>query len=481
MSVYRLCEATLPRLPSDVRRPLHPRPAPAIVHLGIGSFHRAHMAEYTEDAEALAPGGWGIIGVAMRSPAMRDALKPQDGLYTVVVRDGSSMTLRVLGAVRDVLSASEEPAAVVARLAAPQTRIVSLTVTENGYALTPATRRLRRDDPRIAADLVPGAAPRTPIGLLHAAMAARRAADLPGFTVLCCDNLPANGATLEAAVRDFAEVKGEGLADWMRTQVRFPNAMVDRIAPATTAADRSAVAAALGVADAAPVVTEAFRQWVVEDRFIAGRPAWERVGVEFVDDVAPYELMKLRLLNGSHSAIAYLGALTGIAFVHEVVGDPVFRAFIRGLMEESCTTVPLETAAYRDALVARFDNRALQHRCRQIAMDGTQKLPQRLIAPAAERLAKHQPIAHLAMAIASWMRYVAGSAGDPIDDPLAAELASRQAGRAPADRFQALLDIEAVFGAELPRRPAFVAPVRSAYLRLWESDPRTVAARAGLG
>jgi len=478
----RLAEATLAQLRADVRRPLVPRPAPAIVHLGLGAFHRAHMAEYTEDAETLSPGGWGIVGVTMRSGAVRDALAPQDGLYTLVVRDGAGERARVIGIVREVLSTADDPAGVIARMAAPSTRIISLTITEKGYALDPASRRLRLDDPRIAADLALGAVPCSAIGMLHAAAARRRAAQAPGFTVLCCDNLPANGKTLKAAVLAFADAKGDGLGEWIEANVAFPSSMVDRIVPAITDADRQRASQLIGLDDAAPVFTEPFKQWVVEDRFVSGRPAWERAGVEFVEDVAPYELMKLRLLNGSHSAIAYLGALAGLTFVNEVTADPVFRSFIEKLMAESAATVPLRTEDYRASLLARFDNPALQHRCRQIAMDGTQKLPQRLIAPISERLARGLPITCLAVAVAAWMRYVGGVMPDgtpyTVDDPLATTLAQLQEGRAPAERFRALIGLEAVFGTELPRNPAFVEPIRAAYLDLWKDGPREVVACA---
>jgi fructuronate reductase len=462
----RLGDATLDLLPAGVRRPRLPRPAPSIVHFGLGAFHRAHMAEYTEDAAD----DWGIIGVTMRSADVRDALAPQDGLYTLLVRDVDGEQARVVGAVRAVLAAPENPEAVVARIADPATRIVSLTVTEKGYVLDPATRRLMRDDPRVGH---PGGV----YSLLHAAMRRRRDAGLGGFTVLCCDNLPANGATLGAAMLDFAAAKGDGLADWIERNVAFPSSMVDRIVPATTDADRADVARLIGLDDAAPIVTEAFKQWVVEDRFAAGRPAWEKAGVEFVDDVAPYEVMKLRILNGSHSAIAYLGALSGLTHVNEVVADPALRRFIEGLMAEAAETVPLETASYRAALLRRFANAALRHRCRQIAMDGTQKLPQRLVATIAERLARGQPIAHLAVAVAAWMRFAA----DAVDDPLAAKLAKLQHGLSPEQRCDALLRFAPVFGTQLPQMPDFVAPVRAAYLGLWQDHPGAVIQRTAPG
>ncbi|MCC6471714.1 MAG: mannitol dehydrogenase family protein [Alphaproteobacteria bacterium] len=477
----RLAESTLSRLLPVVRPPLLPRPAPGILHLGIGAFHRAHMAEYTEDAEAIAPGGWGIVGATMRSAEARDALEPQDGLYSLLVRDRHGEQARVLGVLRTVLSVPDDGPAVLAHMAASATRIVSLTVTEKGYALDPASRRLCLDDPRIVADLSPGALPRTALGLLHEAMRRRRDAGLPGFTVLCCDNLPSNGDTVRTAMLAFAEAKRDGLVAWIQANVTFPNSMVDRIVPATTEADRAYIARRIGLDDAAPVITEQFKQWVVEDRFAAGRPAWERVGVEFVSDVAPYELMKLRLLNGSHSAIAYLGALAGLTFVNEVVGHAALRRFIEGLMAESATTVPLRSEDYRAALLARFDNPALGHRCRQIAMDGTQKLPQRLVAPIAARLAEGLPIPHLALAAAAWMRYAAGETATgeryTVDDPLAAQLARLQEAQSIEGRFEALVRLEPVFGKDLPRNPAFVEPVRSAYLDLWRDEAIAVASR----
>lgn len=465
----RLCEASLARLPAAVRRPLLPRPAPAILHLGLGAFHRAHMAVYTEEAEAARPGGsggggWGIVGATLRSAAVRDRLAPQDGLYSLIERDGGGERARVVGALRAVLSGPDEPAAVIAGIAAAETRIVSLTVTEKGYALDPASRRLRLDDPGIAADLAPAAVPRTPLGLLVAGLAARRRQGRAGVTVLCCDNLPANGVTLQAAALAYAEAREPGLAAWIEAACRFPGSMVDRIVPAATEADRAAAAQLTGLHDAAPVVTEPFCQWVVEDDFAAGRPAWELAGVQFVAEVAPYETMKLRLLNGAHSAIAYLGLLAGKATVSEVVAEPRLRRAVEGLMAESAATVPLPSEDYRAALLTRFANPALAHRCAQIAMDGSQKLPQRLLAPIRERLERGLPIERLALAVAAWLRFVSMA---PADDPL--EPAFARCRRASADdSARALLALEPVFGRDLPQRPAFTGPVLAAARRLAE-------------
>jgi fructuronate reductase len=432
-SAMQLGEATLARLDAEVRRPPMPRPPAGIVHLGLGAFHRAHMAVYTEDAEALAPGGWGIAGVTMRTPALRDVLRAQDRLYSVIERDAAGDRARVVGVLAEALTAALEPQRVVERIAAPTTRIVSLTVTEKGYALNPTTRELRLDAPEIAADLAAtrsGAVPQTPVGLLVAGFAARRRAEASGVTVLCCDNLPSNGAVLHRAALRFAEARGDGLADWIDRHVSFPSTMVDRIVPAVTEADRQLAAERLGVEDMAPVVTEPFTQWVIEDDFVAGRPTWDQVGVTMVADVAPYETMKLRLLNGSHSAIAYLGRLAGWDTVAEAMRQPAMAAYVAALMQECAATFAapreLDLAAYRRSLLVRFANPTLPHRTVQIAVDGSQKLPQRLFAPALVRARSGRPAPRIALGIAAWLHYLRGctEAGERlvIDDPIAERL-----------------------------------------------------------
>lgn len=460
----RLSLSTLDALPPGIAAPsFDPRAlAVGIVHLGIGAFHRGHMAAYTQDALALENGAWGICGVSLRAADIRDRLVPQDGLYTLVERGGETERLGVIGTVREVLFAPENPAKVIARIAAPATRIVSLTVTEKGYCHDPATGRLREDDPGVVHDLGHAAAPRTAIGMLVRGLAARCSSDAGAVTVLCCDNLPHNGRTLQGVARRFAERIDRDLAGWIDDNVTFPCTMVDRIVPATTDADRRAVAARLGVEDASPVLAEPFRQWVIEDRFAAGRPAWERVGAEFVSDVAPYEDMKLRLLNGSHSAMAYLGFLAGYEFIWQVIGDSAFRRFIERLMDEASATLSLpagvDVARYRGDLVARFANPALGHRCRQIAMDGSQKLPQRLLGPIRDRLAAGAPVEALTLAVAAWMRYVRAvdenGVAYEVQDPLAARLAAAATADDVAQRVERLLSITGIFGADLPRHRA---------------------------
>ncbi|HHY48640.1 MAG TPA: mannitol dehydrogenase family protein, partial [Alphaproteobacteria bacterium] len=427
----RLTTATLPQASPDLGKPEYDRSrvTAGIVHLGIGAFHRAHMAVYVHDLLGAHP-DWGIVGASLRRADTRDALAPQDFLYTLAIRDASGTTCRVIGSVLDVLDANTQRAELLALLADPRIRIVSLTVTEKGYCHDPATGELDERHPDIVHDLAEPDAPVSAPGLIVAALMRRQAAGIAPFTVMSCDNLPSNGKTTRRIVLRFAQLRSPALAAWIREHVAFPSTMVDRIVPATTDADRELVAAATGLEDAWPIVTEPFTQWVIEDRFANGRPPFETVGAQLVDEVEPFELMKLRMLNGSHSTMAYLGYLAGHEYVADAVGDPAFRRLIHGLMtEEVMPTLPMpraELERYRDDLLARFANPALRHRTWQIAMDGSQKLPQRLLGTIRERLQAGQGINRLALGVAAWMRYVTGSdeKGGPIDvkDPLATRL-----------------------------------------------------------
>ena len=465
----RLDLSTLDNLPPAVDTPKYdPRLiGVGIVHLGIGAFHRAQTAVFSDDALAIERADWGICGVSLRSADVRDRLVPQDGLYTAVEKSPAGTRRRIIGSVREVLFLGDQRDAIRTRLLEGQTRIVSLTITEKGYCHDPATGALNPAHPDIAHDLAHPEQPKSAIGLIAGALDARRLSHGRAFTVLCCDNLPHNGALVRGLVLAFAEMRDPALARWIAEEVSFPSTMVDRIVPATTESHIADNDAALGLHDAAPVVHEPFKQWAIEDTFVDGRPAWDKVGAELVADVAPFEAMKLRLLNGSHSALAYLGFLSGREFIYQVVADPVFVAYMRRMMEEVAPSLAVpqgvDLRAYQDALLQRFQNPALPHRTQQIAMDGSQKLPQRLLGTVRDNLAARRPIDLIALAIAGWMRYVGGVDEQGRDiavaDPLAGEfkrLAARHRGD-PAAWVRALLGVRAVFGDDLPADERLVA------------------------
>ena len=488
----RLSAATLGGLPGGVARPGYDRAALAtgIVHLGIGAFHRAHMAAYTDAVLAGGDPRWGILGASLRSPDTRDALAPQDGLYALAVRDASGERLQVVGSVTRFLVAPEDPDALLAAMSAPETRIVSLTVTEKGYCHSPATGELDERHPDVVHDLAHPGAPRSAPGFIVEALRRRRAAGLPFFTALCCDNLPHNGATLRRVLVRFATLRDPALGRALEAELRCPSTMVDRIVPATTDRDRAGIAEALGLDDAWPIATEPFTQWVIEDDFARDRPDWARAGATFVADVAPFELAKLRMLNGSHSTLAYLGYLAGHETVADTMAAPGFAALVRGLMlEEAAPTLPpvpgLDVVAYADSLVARFRNPALRHRTWQIAMDGTQKLPQRLLGTVRDRLAAGAAIDRLALGVAAWMRYATGrdERGEAIDlrDPLADELRRRTAGLEDAAAISdSLLGLDAVFGRDLPADQRFTGAVTAALSGLMREGAAAAVARFGV-
>lgn len=477
MTVARLDSATLAALPPQVVRPARDRTAilTGVVHLGIGAFHRAHQAVVFDDALNAGDLRWGVLGASLRSPEVRNQLVPQNGLYTLVVEDGATRSMRIVGAVQTVMVATENPAALVEAMASPDVHIVTLTVTEKGYYLDPASGTLKLDDPSVVADLADLAAPVTAPGFLTAALRLRRDRGLPAFTVISCDNLPHNGARIRAAVLEMAGRTDPDLRLWVAANAAFPQTMIDRIVPATTPDDIATLTAELGVADHGMVKTEPFTQWIIEDRFAGERPDFARFGVQLTVAVSPWEDAKLRLLNGAHSALAYLGALAGFEYVHDVVAVPALKAFVERLWDEAETTLNpppgLDIPTYRAELMARFSNAALRHRTWQIAMDGSQKLPQRLLATAQARLAAGQAIPALALAIASWMRWQEGhtEAGEAVvvEDPLAAETARRLSGASDdGDKVAALLDLEAVFPRALAGDPAFRQAITQAFLDL---------------
>jgi fructuronate reductase len=456
--MIRLSNATLQHLPNDIARPRYPRSTvrTGIVHLGLGAFHRAHQAVFTDDCLNAGETGWGIAAASLRSPETRDALAPQDGLYTLALRESANQALRVVGAIGQTFVAPEDPAALLAAMADPAVRIVSLTVTEKGYTANIAAGDLRLDDPGVQHDLAHPQRPQTALGIVAEALAMRRAAGVRPFTLLSCDNLPGNGHLLHRVLAQFAASRDADFGCYVVDEVACPSCMVDRIVPATSDVDREMVASCLGMRDAWPVVAEPFFQWVIEDRFPMGRPEWERAGVEFATDVAPHEAMKLRLLNGAHSTIAAMGRISGHATIAEAIGNPVIRSFITAYWAEVAPTIApsIDVASYTAGLLTRFDNTALHHKIAQIATDASLKVPQRIVAPLRELMAKGRPAKMLCFALAAWIRSCQGrdeaGAAMPLSDPQLQNWTGLPgADVSAAETVRAFLGFSAVFGSGL--------------------------------
>jgi len=417
-----------------VRRPLYDLGGltAGIVHLGLGGFHRAHMARYTHDLMQSSAGAldWAIVGVGLRAEdrAMHDALAPQDCLYTLLERSDDAETVSVVGALCGVIYAGDGSAALLHAMDARGVRIVSLTVTENGYCLNRATRRLDTDHPLVVHDLATPEQPRSSVGIIAEALQRRRMSGRPSFTALSCDNIQENGRVLRDAVLAFAVLRDPGLAAWIQTNTRFPSTMVDRITPVTQASDRDDLARRHGIADNWPVVCETFSQWVIEDSFSQGRPDWDLAGAQFVEDVAPYEFMKLRLLNTSHLAVAALGGLAGYRFIDEALGDDRLRRYMRALMDrETGPTLPVvpgvDLEAYKARLIERFANRAIKDTVERVNTDAPLNM---LLDPIRDRLQAGRSVDLLALALAAWIRRTGGTdeAGKTIESrhPLADRL-----------------------------------------------------------
>jgi len=483
----RLDEASLPALPAGVAVPAYVRDTTriGIVHFGPGAFHRAHQAAYVDRLLADDP-DWAICGVSLRNPDVRDALQPQDGLYTLALL-GERPQLRVIGAIRELLCARDQREAVLARLVDPAVRLVTLTITEKGYCL--AGDGLEFERPEIVHDLARPDAPDSAIGWIVAGLRVRRQRGLKPYTVLSCDNLADNGGRLRRAVLDYAYHVDVPLADWIAKEVAFPRSMVDSITPATDDALRDRVAEALGVFDAWPVQREPYSQWVVEDDFRNGRPAFERAGATLSGDIAGWDRAKLRLLNAAHSTLAYLGALMDVATVADAMREPLLAGFVETLMREDiapCVDAPrgFEANAYIDAILGRFRNPAIRHLLSQIAWDGSQKLPVRLLGTIADALADGRGIERLCLPIAGWMRFVnrQAQAGVALSDPLADALAG--IGRAATGDAQGdvagFLSLDAVF-APISADARFVAALQRAYSALGDASPAAVARALAAG
>jgi mannitol 2-dehydrogenase len=456
--------------------------APGMVHIGVGGFHRAHQAMYHDrlmnQGTAL---DWGIcgVGVLAQDLGMKQALDAQDGLYTLVLKhsDGTYEP-RVIGSIVEYLFAPDDPEAVIEKMAAPSTRIVSLTITEGGYNIHHVTGEFDATNPDVIGDLEPGAVPRTVFGLVTEALRRRWTRSLAPFTVMSCDNLQDNGRLARGAFTAFARLRDPELGDWVEREVRFPNSMVDRITPVTTDADRAEIADRFGIEDRWPVVCEPFTQWVLQDTFTAGRPPYQQAGVQVVEDVEPYELMKLRLLNGSHQAMCYFAYLCGYRLVDQAAQDPLFRAFLLGYMdvEAGPTLAPVpgvDLDGYKHTLIERFSNPQIRDTIARICADSSDRIPKFLLPVIRAQLAAGGEIKRSAAVVASWARYAEGvdEEGRPIEvvdqlrDTLTL-LARRQ--REDPDAFIANRD---VFG-DLVDDKTFVSAYRSALASLHQRGAR---------
>ncbi|MGF6330484.1 mannitol 2-dehydrogenase [Pseudomonas sp. BS3782 TE3695] len=439
-----------------------------IAHIGVGGFHRAHQAYYTDalmnTGEAL---DWAICGVGLRAEdrRARNDLKEQDYLFTLLeLGDSDDAEVRVIGALRDMLLAEDSAEALIDKLADPDIRIVSLTITEGGYCIDDSNGEFMAHLPQIQHDLAHPNAPQTVFGFLCAALATRRAAGTPAFTLMSCDNLPHNGAVTRKALLAFAALRDADLRDWIERHVSFPNAMVDRITPMTSTEHRLQLADKHAVDDAWPVVCEPFVQWVLEDKFVNGRPAWEKVGVQFTDDVTPYEEMKIKLLNGSHLALTYLGFLKGYRFVHETMNDPLFVCYMRAYMDLDVTpqlaSVPgIDLTEYKNTLVARFSNQAIADQLERVCSDGSSKFPKFTVPTINCLIADGQETKRAALVVAAWALYLKGVDENgqtyAIPDPRAAFCQALVTDDALIT--QRLLEVEEIFGTAIPNSPEFVA------------------------
>jgi mannitol 2-dehydrogenase len=488
MAAVRLAQARLPQIGRSVQIPVYDRGrlAQSIFHIGVGGFFRAHQAVYLDDL-LQQPGSeeWGYCGIGLlpHDAVMRDALRAQDGLYTVLECSPAGETARVIGSMAGYLYAPEAPETVLERLASPECRIVSLTITEGGYYLDEGSGEFDAGHPDILRDLARPQAPRCSFGYLLEALDRRRRRGIAPFTVLSCDNLQHNGDLARRMLLAFAERRDPALARWVSRNGAFPNSMVDRIVPATNDAHHAEVRERFGIDDAWPVATEPFRQWVIEDCFPGGRPAWERVGAQMTATVEPYEKMKMRLLNGSHQALAYVGMLLGYETVHQAIGDPHILRLVHTLMDQEVTPLlatpqGIDLEDYKRTLLERFANPAIGDRLLRIGSEGSARMPKFILPSLREQLERGGPIDCLAFTVAAWFRFLGWEEREAkglfVLDPLAAELTSAALGGAGDPR--PLLALRTVFGRELATHTRFVECLQSMLQSLCEAGTRDTLA-----
>lgn len=466
-----LSSATLKQITPEVARPSYDytKIGVGIMHISLGAFHRAHQAVYTDDVLAKDGGNWGICGIgAMASDkALIDKMKGQDFLYTVMTR-GAKSEARIIGAMRDAMVMPENPEAVIARLADPSIKILSFTITEKGYCHDPQTGLLNPQHPMIAHDLAQPNMPQSAIGLAVAGLKARFEKGLPPFTVMSCDNLPGNGNKAKSIILAYAKLLDAKLAAWIEANVAFPNTMVDRITPVTAQADKDHLAQQFGYHDDGLVTCEPFRQWILEDNFPQGRPAWEKAGAQFVKDVHPYELAKIRLLNVSHTVFAYPAFLMNYVWVSDGASDKLLAKYVRNVMDNEITsTLPpvpgMELESYKTTIIERFANPNIRDTWERICSDGSQKIANQLLPIVRERFAKNQDAKGLILLVAAWFRYLNckfdnGSAFK-LNDPMAERLhkLAVEGGKDPSG----LLAVREIFGDDLPKDPRFINQIKA--------------------
>jgi fructuronate reductase len=491
--VETLSPALLDRLPASVQTPSYDRTAlaPGMAHLGVGAFHRCHQAEYTDDLLSLRFDRWGIVGINIRPPGLAETLGRQSGLYTRLIRENSHIEARVIGSIVRVVDSQDSAAPALGVLVSPDIELVTMTVTEKGYCHIPSSGTLDLGHPDIVHDLANPKTPRSVPGLLVRALELRMASHGRPLTLLSCDNIPANGVILANVVRAFAERRGNGLAGWIAAKAAFPSTMVDRIAPAVTQADLDSVEQWFGYRDTAVAVGEPFRQWVIEEKFAGRMPRWDLVGATFVDDVTPFEHLKMRVLNGAQTTLATLGVLAGLEHTSDAMADPLLSAFIRRMLVEETlpTLMPVPGVlplAYVEQSLGRLKNTAIRHRNHQIATDGSQKIVQRLLNPIRDRLSQSDSIGLLSVPVAGWMAYLIQASDRfgrrwTVSDPYAGKVAeiADATGQDAEALASAILAIDTIFEPSLAADQTFRTAVTSALGELLSDDPMA-AIRHGL-
>lgn len=475
--------SNLENIPDYVRRPTYTPSAhkTGIVHLGLGAFHKSHQAFYTDAAIESSGGDWRIVGVSMRNRQLPIQVAAQNGLYTLIVRNPTGPTARVIASIESALCAVEDTTELLKSMCSPDTRIVSLTVTEKGYGFDRGQGGINHSDVTIANDLIFPEAPKGVLGLIVRSLQIRRQAGIAPFTVLCCDNLPANGQYVKQGALDYAELYDQELAHWISDNVPFPATMVDRITPAQSPQTLATSELLTGHRDLLTVEAEPFHQWVIEDNFVNGRPDWQAAGALFTDNVAPFEEMKLRMLNGAHSMLAYGGFLAGKKYVRDVMHDPSLATLVARHMQAASLTLSnipcINFDEYASHLLQRFANPEIAHETWQIAGDGSQKMPQRIFEPALAAIERHTPTRPFAFATALWMHYCHGTNSNgskyQINDPIASTVqsaAGKQNSQAIVNEFS---QIPGLIPAELSQNPGWNQEIVSLLSSLKETGVRT--------